>query len=37
MLNYMRNRDNSDVAAAPQPTPQIGACLDLQIGLAVNG
>ena len=37
MLNCMQRRENSGGAAAPQPTPHIGPCLDLQTGLAVNG
>ena len=37
MLNCMQSRENSCGAAAPQPTPKIGLCLDLQKGLAVNG
>ena len=37
MLNCIQRRDNSGGAASPQPTPQVGSCLDLQIGLAVNG
>ena len=37
MLTCMQSRDNSGGAAAPHPTPQIGSCLDLQIGLAING
>ena len=37
MLNCMQSKENSGGAAAPQPTPQIGPCLDLQMGLAVGG
>ena len=37
MLNCMQCRENSGGVAATQPTPQIGSCLDLQMGLAVNG
>ena len=37
MLNCVQSRENSGGAAAPQPTPLIGPCLDLQMGLAVNG
>ena len=35
MLNCMQSREN-DGTAAPPPTLQIGSCLDLQMGLAVN-
>ena len=37
MLNCIQSRENSGGAAARQPTPKIGLCLDLQMGLAVNG
>ena len=37
MLTCMQSRTNSSGAAAPQPIPQIGSCLDIQIGLAING
>ena len=29
MLTCIQSRDNSGGAAAPQPTPKIGFCLDL--------
>ena len=36
MFTCLQSNDNSGGAAAPEPTPWIGFCLDLQIGLAVN-